>query len=242
MTNLMTISSKISMTSREIAEITGKRHADVLRDIKVLQEQVCNERTFGLVEYKDAKGEMRPEYVLDKDECLLLATGYNAILRLQLINRWKELEAAHTVLDWSDPRNMRLALDAHIETLEKLEAATKQLHLQAPKVKIAEEMYDFSGTMSTGDVAKSYGLSAQKLNIILERNGIVRKDEKHNTWCVPTARLKKFPIKQFSYVNGRYVGFAWHFTEVARQNIHLLLTNLGYSYGQENLNFDVAVC
>jgi len=81
-----------TMTSKEIAELTGKNHADVLRDIRNLQDQVGNESIFALVDYKDAKGEIRPMYALDKKQTLLLVSGYNALLRLKIINRWEELE------------------------------------------------------------------------------------------------------------------------------------------------------
>ena len=52
------------MTSREVAEITGKRHADVMRDIRSEIESLelgglMNESIFALVKYEDAKGEMR---------------------------------------------------------------------------------------------------------------------------------------------------------------------------------------
>ena len=80
------------MTSKEIAELTGKEHSHVMRDIRGLQEQVGNESIFGLVDYKDAKGETRHMYSLDKKQTLLLVSGYNALLRLKIINRWEELE------------------------------------------------------------------------------------------------------------------------------------------------------
>ena len=44
-----------TMTSLEIAEITGKKHAHVMRDIRSLIEQGVNESNFGLVRYKDKK-------------------------------------------------------------------------------------------------------------------------------------------------------------------------------------------
>ena len=48
------------MTSLEIAEVTGKQHKHVMRDIRVLIEQGVNQLNFGLVEYTDKKGEKRP--------------------------------------------------------------------------------------------------------------------------------------------------------------------------------------
>lgn len=83
-----------TMTSVQIAEITGKRHSDVLRDIRNLLEQIDkqDERNFALVEYVDTKGESRPMYNLTKKGCLCLASGYDANLRMKIINRWEELE------------------------------------------------------------------------------------------------------------------------------------------------------
>jgi len=50
------------MTSLEIAELTGKQHKDVMRAIRKMEPAwvKVNGRNFALVEYKDAKGELRP--------------------------------------------------------------------------------------------------------------------------------------------------------------------------------------
>lgn len=56
--------NKAGMTSLEIAEVTGRSHKNVLRDIRNLLEQGINQLNFELIEYKDAKGETRPMYYL----------------------------------------------------------------------------------------------------------------------------------------------------------------------------------
>ncbi len=53
-----------------------------------------NGRNFALVEYKDAKGELRPCYQLTKTECLYIATKFNDEARAKLVLRWEELEMA----------------------------------------------------------------------------------------------------------------------------------------------------
>lgn len=81
-----------TMTSKEIAELTNKEHSNVMRDIRNIQEQVGTEFIFELSNYKDSTGRVLPMYVLDKKQTLLLISGYNAVLRLKIINRWEELE------------------------------------------------------------------------------------------------------------------------------------------------------
>lgn len=88
---------KNRMTSLEIAEVTGKQHAHIMRDIRKILEQGVNQSNFGLVKYKDKKGEMRDMYSLTPKGCLILASGYDALLRERIINRLEQLEKSITV-------------------------------------------------------------------------------------------------------------------------------------------------
>lgn len=94
MTELLKV--KNGMTSQEIAEITGKRHADIMRDIRNLLEQGVSERNFALSSYKQSqpKGGFKeiPCYDLTPKGVLILASGYNPLLREKIINRLEELE------------------------------------------------------------------------------------------------------------------------------------------------------
>jgi Phage regulatory protein Rha (Phage_pRha) len=82
----------MTMTSREIAELTGKRHSDVLRDIRSMFTALdLAERTFASG-YLDANNQERIEFLLPYDETICLLTGYDAKARMVVIKRWKELE------------------------------------------------------------------------------------------------------------------------------------------------------
>ena len=86
------VSSKQEMSSLEIAEVTGKQHAHVMRDIKNLLNQGVSQSNFGLAEYSDSQGKTRPCYNLTPKGVLILASGYNPLLREKIINRLEELE------------------------------------------------------------------------------------------------------------------------------------------------------
>ena len=81
-----------TMSSREIAELTGKLHTHIMRDIRNMLNNLGDQTSFGLVEYTDSKGEKRPMYELNKDYTLCLITRYSDILRMKIIRRWQELE------------------------------------------------------------------------------------------------------------------------------------------------------
>ena len=85
-----------TMTSLEIAELTGKQHKDLMRAIRKMEPawEKVNGRKFALVEYRDKKGELRPCYQLTKTECLYIATKFNDEARAKLVLRWQELELA----------------------------------------------------------------------------------------------------------------------------------------------------
>lgn len=81
-----------TMSSLEIAKLTSKQHAHVMRDIRNLLSQGVAESNFGLAEYSDNQGKPRPCFNLTKKGCLILASGYDAVLREKIIDRWESLE------------------------------------------------------------------------------------------------------------------------------------------------------
>lgn len=85
---------KETMSSIEIAELTGKPHNDVLKAIRAMEPAWAkvNGGKFSLVNYIDKKGEMRPCYELTKIECLYIATKFNDEARAKLVLRWEQLE------------------------------------------------------------------------------------------------------------------------------------------------------
>lgn len=80
------------MSSLEIAEITGKRHDAILRDIRNLLEQGVAAHNFVESCYTDKSNRKSPCFNLTKKGCLILASGYNAVLREKIIDRWEALE------------------------------------------------------------------------------------------------------------------------------------------------------
>ncbi|AWI91846.1 hypothetical protein C0214_23905 [Methylobacterium sp. DM1] len=75
------------MSSVEIADLTGKEHKNVLRDIRELFQQLgVNGLKFERV-YKGANGEDRPCFHLPYDETMALITGYSAPLRMAVAGR-----------------------------------------------------------------------------------------------------------------------------------------------------------
>nr|WP_323615221.1 Rha family transcriptional regulator [Pseudomonas putida] len=82
-----------TMSSREIAELTGKRHPDVKRDIQAMASDLkVDVSTFAHI-YLDARNRRQTEYLLDREHTECLLTGYSAMLRMRVIRRWRELEA-----------------------------------------------------------------------------------------------------------------------------------------------------
>lgn len=69
--NLTTLNQAVTMSSREIAELTGKNHADVLRDVRGMLEQLGMLASSFAGYYVAENGKQNPCFNLPRRECLL---------------------------------------------------------------------------------------------------------------------------------------------------------------------------
>lgn len=93
------------MSSLEIAELTGKEHKHVLRDIRVMLEMIGAADQFwatALVPGPNGSTRSIPVAHLPFDETMTLVAGYDAVLRFKIVKRWRELEQAKPALPHVD--------------------------------------------------------------------------------------------------------------------------------------------
>ena len=169
------------MSSREIAELCGKNHSHVLRDIREMIKQIGNP-SLDYKQYQTLRDDIgrTASINLNKDLTMTLITGYRADIRYQVIKRWQELEqsAAAPVMP-AIPQTFSEALLLAGSLQQKIEQ-------DAPKVAHYDSIVDRHALLTATQVGQKLGLSATKLNIFLDTLNVYNKNVKRsrvfNTW------------------------------------------------------------
>lgn len=161
------------MSSLEIAELTGKQHAHIMRDIRKLLSQGVTASNFGLSEYRDSTGRKLPCFELTKKGCLILASGYDAVLREKIIDRWEQLE-----LEKRKPQTPQTYLEA-LKALvsseeEKQRLAQEKQQLEEKNAKLQPKA-DFADAAFATDDKVDIGMSAKILKLGFGRNTLFDK-------------------------------------------------------------------
>ena len=172
MTKIININKVQTMTSLEIAELTGKQHKNVMQAIRNMEPawEKVNGLKFQLVEYRDQKGELRPCYQLTKTECLYIATKFNDEARAKLVLRWQELETENIRRKMSEVRCLpepkeilRLADEIIGEGLRMLNEPAED-------------------TLTATQVAKTFNMSVYDFNCVVRDMGIQYR--RHGRWNI----------------------------------------------------------
>jgi len=162
-----------TMTSLEIAELTGKQHKDVMKAIRNMEsawENVCG-RKFALTSRTivQPNGGTRevPCYMLTKTETLYIATKFNDEARAKLVLRWEELERTRSLSLFEEgkalpsPKRILVAADEIIgEGLRMLNEPAED-------------------TLTATQVAKTFNMTVFDFNAVLRDMGIQYRRDGH---------------------------------------------------------------
>lgn len=153
MNALMLAGTALRMTSREISELTGIRHDNVLRSARDLEEKgiTQSEETHYI---HPQNRQSYPEHLLNKRDSLVLVARLSPEFTGRIVDRWLELEGEATPAA-QIPGTYATALRLAADQAERLAAA-------APKIAFAETICNSSGLTKIAPFAKTIGWGPNK--------------------------------------------------------------------------------
>lgn len=233
------------MSSMEISELTGRPHKNVIRDIKNLLKQGVSELNFEPTSYQDKFNRQKPCYNLTKKGCLILASGYNAVLREKIIDRWEALETGKATPMYQVPQSFADALmlaaqqqkqieeqaKTISENVKAIEAKDKQIAVLEEQTEYTRTILNSPSTVLVTQIAQDYGFGAKMFNAILRNLKVQRKVG--SQWILYSKYLKKGYVQshthEFTHKDGRKdVALTTKWTQKGRLFLYTLLKKNGY--------------
>lgn len=174
------------LDSREVAEMVGKEHNKLLRDIRVYITQLDASKVghtdfFTESQYTDKSNRQKPCYLVTKKGCEFIAhklTGVKGTeFTAKYINRFHEME--DTIKTQLPQGNDLIAL-AVIEAQKMIAERDKQIERMEPKEIFADAVSASKGAILIGDLAKlisqnGYHIGQNRLFDWLRNNGYLIK-------------------------------------------------------------------
>ncbi len=189
MNTIVAPSNTVNMSSREIAELTGKQHKNVLRDVNVMLESLekVGSDLSQAVRYTDERGRTS-EVRLDRVLTETLLTGYSIPLRHRVVTRLQDLEkvSRHSM---SLPTNFAEALQLAADQAKQNASLHLVIQQQAPKVQALERLSGTHGSICITTAAKQLGIGPLKLFKWLSDNRWIYRRAAFSAWSAYQPRL-----------------------------------------------------
>ena len=116
-----------TMTSREIAELTGKEHRNVLADTRKMLSELGLDASEFSGTYRTDRGNEYECFNLPKLETLILVSGYSIPMRARIIDRWEALETGKAKPAMVAPVNLT---HSYTDAVAGMEVVARMLRLE----------------------------------------------------------------------------------------------------------------
>lgn len=163
----------MTMTSKEMADLTEKRHDSVKRTIDTLAEKGTIQLP-QIVEVTNHLGQTVTEYRIGKRDSYVIVAQLSPEFTARLVDRWQELEeqARNPIAALSRVDLLKLALDSEEQRLQ-LESKVVAL---APKAEALDRLALADGSFCIRDAAKTLQVQEKTLKqALLERRWLYRR-------------------------------------------------------------------
>ena len=159
-----------TMSSREIAELVGSRHSDVMRTIdRLLDKRVISGCTPSAYT-QEQNGQPYRQYLVCKRDSFVVVAQLCPEFTAALVDRWQELEAqVAKPVELSRMDILQLAMESEKARL----LAVEQLAIAAPKAAFVDQYVEAAGSMSFRQVAKLLNANERQFRQLLLDKGVM---------------------------------------------------------------------
>lgn len=176
-----------TMSSREIAELTGSTHDNVLKTVRGLVAK-------GVVSSNDTpyvhpqNGQVYREFLLSQRDTLVVVSGYSVELRARIIDRWQELES-RVVGQLEIPTSFAEALRLAADQAEQNQLLQQVIAKQTPKVEALRRLARTQGDVCITTAAQLLGVRPTRLFAWMNQNRWIHRRTAHSSWVAYQPRL-----------------------------------------------------
>ncbi|NML11296.1 hypothetical protein HHL08_14265 [Sphingobium sp. AR-3-1] len=159
-----------TMSTREIAELTSKKHQHVMRDAGAMFKALDMDQEGYVHFWTDPQnGQRYREFLLPKDLTLTLVAGYDIQLRHRIVKRLEEIEArvSDPMVALNDAAALRGFLLTYSEKVIALEHKVEEL---APKAEALDLLETSEGSVGPRLAAKMLNMPEKKFTSWLQTN------------------------------------------------------------------------
>ena len=214
MNELQLLETKGTMTSLEIAEITGKEHYNILADIRDEIKKLGEERAaliFQGGEYKDKNNQNRPMFIANIQGVLQLGARYSADVRYKLIEKVTKKETVKikgNIFESNliDIEKDKIRLEKSKILKELSQNISNDKYKQTLEIYSANALYDEpilelpaieKKSYTATEIGKKLGITSMKVGSIAKKQNL--KTDEYGYWALDKSRHSNKQVESFRY-------------------------------------------